>query len=96
MSFIKNVLLLGAGYVLGARAGHERYEQIKGLAHKVWTSGPVESGREKAKDAAASGFAKATEATVATAKSAAYKVKDKFTDDEVVDPDVIIVEPVEH
>ncbi|MFT0848772.1 hypothetical protein VR010_13615 [Actinomycetaceae bacterium L2_0104] len=47
-------LLLGGmiGYVLGARAGRKRYEQIKNVSSKVWNSKPVQSGVGKAKDAA--------------------------------------------
>ena len=33
---------LAAGYVLGARAGRKRYEQIKRTSGKVWNSGPVQ------------------------------------------------------
>ena len=40
----KLALLVGAaaGYVLGARAGRERYEQIAENAAKVWESKPVQ------------------------------------------------------
>lgn len=34
---------VAAGYVLGARAGKQRYEQIKRASNKVWTSAPVEA-----------------------------------------------------
>jgi hypothetical protein len=43
------VLGLAAGYVLGSRAGHERYEQIKEQAAKVWNTDPVQKQVEKAK-----------------------------------------------
>ncbi|MBD7957566.1 hypothetical protein H9651_07930 [Microbacterium sp. Sa4CUA7] len=33
---------LAAGYVLGTRAGRERYEQIKAQAEKVWELDPVQ------------------------------------------------------
>jgi len=32
-----------AGYVLGARAGRQRYEQITQVAHKVWEHPTVQS-----------------------------------------------------
>lgn len=32
---LKAALLFGAGYVLGAKAGQERYEQIRQVAKKV-------------------------------------------------------------
>ena len=40
----KAAFVLGAavGYVLGARAGRKRYEQIKGQAARVWNSDPVQ------------------------------------------------------
>lgn len=38
---------LAAGYVLGARAGRERYEQIATQANKVWSSAPVQKQAEK-------------------------------------------------
>lgn len=36
------VIGLAAGYVLGTRAGRERYEQIKAQALKVWNLDPVQ------------------------------------------------------
>ena len=35
------VVGLAVGYVLGTRAGRERYEQIKAAALKVWNLDPV-------------------------------------------------------
>lgn len=37
------VIGLAAGYVLGTRAGRERYEQIKTQAAKVWELDPVQA-----------------------------------------------------
>ena len=37
------VVGLGAGYVLGTRAGRERYEQIKKQWLKVWNADPVQN-----------------------------------------------------
>ncbi len=47
----KAALVVGlvAGYVLGARAGRERYEQIKGQAEKVWEQPAVQGQVEKVK-----------------------------------------------
>lgn len=36
---------LGAGYVLGARAGRQRYEQIARTAKKVWESDAAAKAR---------------------------------------------------
>lgn len=43
------VVGLVAGYVLGARAGRERYEQIKAQAGKVWDQPVVQGQVEKVK-----------------------------------------------
>ena len=49
------VIGLAAGYVLGTRAGRERYEQIKTQWLKVWNTEPVQKQVGKAKE-----FAKST------------------------------------
>ncbi|MGL4177322.1 MAG: protoporphyrinogen oxidase [Dermatophilaceae bacterium] len=49
VSFIAGVAV---GYVLGARAGRERYEQIRRTSGKVWNSGPVQKQVGTAKEAA--------------------------------------------
>jgi hypothetical protein len=49
MSFIAG---LAAGYVLGARAGRQRYEQIRRTSEKVWNSQPVQKQVENAKEVA--------------------------------------------
>lgn len=43
------VVGLGAGYVLGTRAGRERYEQIKTQWLKVWNLDPVQEQVDKVK-----------------------------------------------
>ncbi|KHK99799.1 hypothetical protein LK09_00115 [Microbacterium mangrovi] len=48
------VIGLGVGYVLGTRAGRERYEQIKLQAEKVWNLPPVQEQVGKVQDAAKS------------------------------------------
>lgn len=48
------VIGLAAGYVLGSRAGRERYEQIKSQAAKVWNMDPVQEQVDKVKDFAKS------------------------------------------
>jgi 2-keto-4-pentenoate hydratase len=49
LSFIAG---LAAGYVLGARAGRQRYEQIRRTSSKVWQSGPVQKQVDNAKEVA--------------------------------------------
>jgi hypothetical protein len=41
------------GYVLGARAGRKRYEQIKGAAERIWETPGVQNQVEQVKDFAA-------------------------------------------
>lgn len=48
------VIGLGVGYVLGTRAGRERYEQIKRQAVKLWNLDPVQQQVSKATDFAKS------------------------------------------
>jgi hypothetical protein len=55
----------GVGYVLGARAGRQRYEQIRGMAMKVKSNPKVQQTAHKAADAA---------------KEAAPVVKDKVSE----------------
>jgi hypothetical protein len=44
------VVGLGVGYVLGTRAGRERYEQIRKAAERVWNQPAVQDGVQTAKD----------------------------------------------
>ncbi|MGK0722393.1 YtxH domain-containing protein [Leucobacter sp. W1478] len=48
----KLAFVLGAavGYVLGARAGRERYEQIKRRADKLWNTEPVQRSVSAVRD----------------------------------------------
>lgn len=49
LSFIAG---LTAGYVLGAKAGRQRYEQIARTSGKVWNSQPVQRQVERGKEVA--------------------------------------------
>lgn len=40
------LVVAGAGYVLGSRAGRERYEQIKSQATKTWNSPTVQDAAD--------------------------------------------------
>lgn len=68
------------GYVLGARAGVQRYEQIKELSNKVWSSDPVQHQVERGKEAARTQVAPAVaEAVSSAAKSTADKLRSEKT-----------------
>jgi hypothetical protein len=58
----KIALLVGgaAGYVLGTRAGRERYEQIKSQAQSVWNNPKVQEKAAKAQDLAKDKASQAT------------------------------------
>ncbi len=51
----------GVGYVLGAKAGTARYEQIRSMSERVWESQPGRRVREGATAAAGAVQAKAVE-----------------------------------
>lgn len=79
---VKKLLLIGAvaaGYVLGARAGRERYEQIKRQSTKVWNSDPVQQGVHEAegvaKQAASAAGSKVADAASTAGSRVAAKVK---------------------
>lgn len=65
--------LLGAatGYVLGARAGRQRYEQIRSGASRAWQSQPVQKQVSTAKHAAKDKAAPAARDAASSAASAA-------------------------
>lgn len=77
------VVIVGAiAYVFGAKAGHERYEQIRDQAMRLWRDPRV---REKASEAADVVKDKAPEAKdrlADGARQAAEKVKPNHSDEE--------------
>ncbi|MFZ0141075.1 MAG: hypothetical protein WAL70_08320 [Aeromicrobium sp.] len=86
---MKKLLLIGAaaaGYVLGTKAGRERYEQIKRQSAKVWNSEPVQHGVHEAegvaKHAASAAGTKVTDA----ASTAGSKVAERIKGDDSSEP----------
>ncbi len=80
----------GVGYVLGARAGRSRYDEIAGMARRVWRDPRVQEkadqahhlAQEKAGQAAQLAQEKAGQAAHAvkeTAEQAGHAVKEKVT-----------------
>ena len=51
MSLLKNSIMLGAGYVLGTRAGREQYEAMKAKATEVANRPAVQQATGKVKGA---------------------------------------------
>ncbi|WP_151523506.1 YtxH domain-containing protein [Serinicoccus kebangsaanensis] len=52
MSKIMMAAAFGAGYVLGAKAGRERYEQLSAKAQELWGHPKVQEQAYKAKEQA--------------------------------------------
>lgn len=52
MGKVKFLVGFGVGYVLGTRAGHERYDQITGAAQRLWRNPRVQHKVEDARYAA--------------------------------------------
>ena len=73
----KLALLAGAaiGYVLGAKAGRERYEQIVARATETWSSDPVQSRIDTAKETAKTRAPKLADKVGEAAKVAGSKIK---------------------
>jgi hypothetical protein len=71
------ILLSGAiGYVLGSRAGRERYEQIKGLATRVKDDPRVQEKTQQAADLAKEKAPVVKEKVQGAATAASERVKD--------------------
>jgi len=70
----------GAGYVLGARAGRERYEQIMGKMRKVKEDPRVEAAAEQAVGVAAAQAQHARESASDLAAQAGAMVKEKTSE----------------
>jgi hypothetical protein len=75
------LLGFGAGYVLGAKAGRERYEQLRRLYENVQTSPAFQKATGKARDAASTGFETAKDKAAEGAHKVAGAVKEKRADD---------------
>ena len=70
----------GIGYVLGARAGRERYEQIRSTALKIKGNPTVQATASKAADAAKDAAPVVKEKVAGVADSATQKVQSSSTD----------------
>ena len=75
----KIALLVGgaAGYVLGARAGRERYDQIVNQAQSIWTNPKVQQKATQAQDFAKEKAPIVKDKATDAAASAAAAAKDK-------------------
>lgn len=84
----KLTLLAGVavGYVLGSRAGRERYEQIKAGASRVAHNPKVQAAASKAQDAVAEQAATAADLAKEKVSDAASTAADKVRRETSVQP----------
>jgi hypothetical protein len=79
MSKLSFLAGLAAGYVLGAKAGRKRYEQIRTQADKFWSSDPVQARvdtvKQSVKDQAPAVAAKLGDVAKSAATSAGDRIK---------------------
>ena len=80
MSKLTLVAAFGAGYVLGARAGRGRYDQIAGKAQEVWRDPRVQRKASQAQDVAAHTASQAASAVGEKASQAATSVQEAVQD----------------
>ncbi len=77
MSKLTLLAAAGAGYVLGARAGRERYEQIASTARTVMRNPKVQAAKQQAQDTIAEQASVAGSAFADKAKETASAAADK-------------------
>ncbi|MCK0111981.1 hypothetical protein MWU75_07515 [Ornithinimicrobium sp. F0845] len=79
--------IIGAsiGYILGARAGRERYDQISRTAEKAWNSDMVQTRVDDVKSVAAEAPGKVAGTLAGSAKDLAGQAKAKVTGHETTD-----------
>lgn len=75
------LVAFGAGYVLGAKAGQERYAQIAAGAQRLAAQPPVKRATDKASVKASELAEQATGKATAAAREAVGAVKDKVDTD---------------
>jgi hypothetical protein len=76
----------GVGYVLGARAGRGRYEQIKTGAQKVASNPKVRAAKDKATETVSHQASVAAEVAKERAAEAAHVAADKVRRDSSIQP----------
>ena len=72
----------GAGYVLGAKAGTERYEQLKRLYDNLASSPAVQQATGRAKSAASSGLGSAKDKASESVSKVSDSIKGRSDGDD--------------
>jgi hypothetical protein len=86
MKKIQLLASVAAGYVLGARAGRERYEQIRSGARKIAGDPRVQAYTQRAQDAVATQASHAAEMAKDKVNDAASTAADKVRRDTSIQP----------
>ena len=76
MSKILTLAVGAAGYVLGTKAGRERYEQIKTQANRVWSNPKIQRAASDAQDFAAEKAPVVKDKAASAAHKASSSAKD--------------------
>lgn len=79
MSKLVTVAFTAAGYVLGARAGRERYDEIVRLATKVWRNPKVQKGVAEAEQVAKDTGSQMQDKVSDVASKATSKMSEKMS-----------------
>lgn len=67
MSKITMAAAAGVGYVLGARAGREKYDQLAEKAESLWNNPKVQKGKRRAEEKAKNATSDGTESSLSEA-----------------------------
>jgi len=86
MKKIPLLAAVAAGYVLGARAGRERYEQIRSGARKITGDPRIQAATQKAQDAVATQASHVAEVAKDKVSDAASTAADKVRRDASIQP----------
>ena len=71
------VIGLALGYVLGTRAGRERYEQLKAGAERLWTNPSVQAQVTRAEDYVRGYAPEVVERVESTAKKVSEQIRSR-------------------
>ncbi len=93
MSRMGFLIGFGAGYVLGAKAGTERYEQLRRLYANIVTSPQFQRASGKAKEAASSGIDTAKDKASEGVSKVSSAVRDRRSSDGDTRPGGLSVAP---
>jgi hypothetical protein len=86
MKKIPLLFAAGVGYVLGSRAGRERYEQIRSGARRLAGNPRVQAAKDRATDAVTTQAAAAAEVAREKAGDVAHVAADKVRRDGSIQP----------